>query len=300
MKIFKIFIVWLITTVVMTVSWGLGGAFGNLITGTSPADPPENSNAALIFLAVCAVNSALIVALVMTTQKYSGFIRWVSLVLFVFGLQFALTQLETLFFLNSFPMTAEDILAILISGLVMSLATVTLCLISVNRMFRRKDLRNNFRFTDIPVTKESIVSSVLLAAFLYPLLYLLFGYFVAWQNTSLRLFYSGPETIQPFPTQLVDFVVSGIYAFQVFRGILWILITIPIICMMQNSRMYSLVIGILTAALPASLLFIPNPYMPEEIAMVHFVETFSSNFLWGAILSWLLGRTLLFRQSPVL
>jgi hypothetical protein len=32
-------------------------------------------------------------------------------------------------------------------------------------------------------------------------------------------------------------------------------------------------------------LFIPNPYMPREIAMLHFVETASSNFIWGAVIA---------------
>ena len=32
---------------------------------------------------------------------------------------------------------------------------------------------------------------------------------------------------------------------------------------------------------------IPNPYMPADVRMVHFVETASSTFIFGVLLFWL-------------
>jgi hypothetical protein len=36
-------------------------------------------------------------------------------------------------------------------------------------------------------------------------------------------------------------------------------------------------------------LLIPNAYMPAEVARVHFIETISSNFIFGWIVGLLLG-----------
>ncbi|MEO8472724.1 MAG: hypothetical protein ABI477_11030, partial [Chryseolinea sp.] len=47
-----------------------------------------------------------------------------------------------------------------------------------------------------------------------------------------------------------------------------------------------LIVAVLSALLPTSLLFIPNPYMPRDISMTHFIETSTSNFLWGLLMVW--------------
>jgi hypothetical protein len=37
-----------------------------------------------------------------------------------------------------------------------------------------------------------------------------------------------------------------------------------------------------------SQMLIPNPFMPAEVRMAHFLETASSNFLFGWLLVWVL------------
>jgi len=46
------------------------------------------------------------------------------------------------------------------------------------------------------------------------------------------------------------------------------------------------------SALPSVLLFIPNPYMPADVAMAHFIETSSSNFLWGIAIVFFVNRAI--------
>jgi hypothetical protein len=51
--------------------------------------------------------------------------------------------------------------------------------------------------------------------------------------------------------------------------------------MLQHSKAKYFLIGLFTSLLITTQLFIPNPYMPQEIAMMHFLETTTSNFVWG-------------------
>ena len=53
----------------------------------------------------------------------------------------------------------------------------------------------------------------------------------------------------------------------------------------------ALATGVLFAVVMTSGLLLPNPYMPFEVRMVHLVETAPSNFLFGALLVWLLGQS---------
>jgi len=48
--------------------------------------------------------------------------------------------------------------------------------------------------------------------------------------------------------------------------------------------------AVISSLLPGVLLFIPNPYMPMDIAMAHFIETSVSNFLWGLIIVYAINR----------
>jgi hypothetical protein len=66
--------------------------------------------------------------------------------------------------------------------------------------------------------------------------------------------------------------------------------------MLRHLRGYYLLVGLFTSLLPAAQLFIPNPYMPQEIAMIHFVETASSNFIWGMLIALAVNKFLRIEQ----
>ena len=130
-----------------------------------------------------------------------------------------------------------------------------------------------------------ILPLILLTCVVYPLIYLVFGYYVAWQNETLRIFYTQSSEIKPFFIQLTDAFFNGIYIFQVLRGIIWIAVSIPVVLMLQHARRSQyFLFALLSALLPTTQLFIPNPYMPTEVALTHFIETAVSNFIWGVVI----------------
>jgi hypothetical protein len=144
-----------------------------------------------------------------------------------------------------------------------------------------------------------IVPLMVLSAIIYPVIYETFGYYVAWQNEHLRLFYSKSPELQPFFSQLPGFFSEGIYFFQVLRGILWVAITMPVVLLLRQKMFFQYALVGMVSALPAIMLFIPNPFMPADIAMSHFVETSTSNFLWGLVIVYATNRLIAERKIVV-
>ena len=281
MKTGKLIIVCIIVTVIMIVGWIIGALIGNAITGSAPPPPQDSAHAGLAFAAVCAFNAVLITMLLEVTHTYTGIRRRFALVIYVFVIQFLLPLMETFFFASGIGISYRQTTAILISGAVVSIVTIMIALIVHKKLLgygsTGKPLNISFSFG------KKIMQPVVLLIFLgYPLLYMTFGYYVAWQNEALRIFYTSSPAMASFGHQVEGAFRNGLYFFQILRGLIWVLVTVPIVVMLKgNTRRQFLVVGILSALLPSSLLFIPNPYMPENIAMTHFVETSISNLLWG-------------------
>ena len=128
-------------------------------------------------------------------------------------------------------------------------------------------------------------------AIVYVVLYYLFGYYVAWQNPELRLYYAGTTELKSF-YQMMRSTVTGtpwMLPFQFGRGLLWALFAYPVVRMLNTRRIETA--GIIAAlfAVGSFALLIPNPLMPASVAHSHFCETLLSDLLLGAIVGWVLA-----------
>jgi len=156
----------------------------------------------------------------------------------------------------------------------------------------------NFRLikeSTVEKTKVELISMVkyflLLSIIVWPVIYFLAGYFIAWQFADVRLFYSGTAEMDSFLSMMKVNVTSGLYFFQILRGVLWILIALPAIAVIRGSLIRKgIIIGLLFAVLSGSQLLIPNPFMSDMVRMGHLIETAPSNFLWGFIIAWCFGK----------
>jgi hypothetical protein len=73
---------------------------------------------------------------------------------------------------------------------------------------------------------------------------------------------------------------------QVGRALLWTLFALPIVRMFKGPAWEtSLALGLFFSVVVASLLFIPNPFMPDYIARGHQIELALSNFVFGVLLA---------------
>lgn len=287
MQFLKLLLLWTLLTVIMVVSWSVGSLLGNVATQSTPPSS-DGAPAPELFLIVCVFNSLLLTLLLRLTGRYRGSLKWISLTLYLFVIQFGLTQMETWFFSESIGMSLRQILGVLIAGLIMTTTTVGLGL-AIHRALYRNRAATGIDF-EIGAIRTLILPLLLLACIVYPFIYMIFGYYVAWQNEDLRLFYTHSSVMNPFLTQLGNSFSNGIFFFQMLRGVIWIVFTIPVVLMLRPLRgLQYVLVGIFSALLPGSLLFIPNPYMPAGIAISHFYETATSNFLWGIAITFALN-----------
>lgn len=122
-------------------------------------------------------------------------------------------------------------------------------------------------------------------------LYYVFGYFVAWKNPVVRNYYAGNDP-GTFLAQMRG-VVEGtpwMVALQFVRGLLWVLLALPVIRMMRGRWWEAGLAVSLLFTMPALYLLLPNPLMPQEVRMTHLIETAPYQFLFGWFAVWLFTR----------
>lgn len=288
-RIAKFFLLWIVLIIVMFISWSFAAVASDQITQSNPPEVKDPAAAALAFTGVCVINAFLLSIVLWKTRKFRGWAKWALLFLYFFGIQFLLTQMETIFFSGSIPITLRQIASILLTGALMFFVTVLTGILLSNLLSRTEN--KSTIVIKIYSWKKLWAPVCVLIFLVYPFLYLFFGYFIAWQSEELRFYYTQSTELKSFHDQIMDVLTDGIYFFQILRGLLWVLITIPVALMLNYSKpLQYILIGILSA-LPAAQLLIPNPYMPETVAWMHFIETSLSNFIWGVVIVYALNQT---------
>ena len=216
MKILKFLLLWLTLTIVMLFTWSIGFVVGNSITHTSP---PSAGNAILafyFFTGVCVFNSLLLSILFWLTRVYSGIGKIVGLFSFSFIIQFVLMQMETVFFGTGIGIANPQVASIVIAGLIMSISTVLVGVALVSKL--SSDPKQHFGFM-VKDWRPFVVPFLLLSCIVYPFLYLTFGYFIAWQNENLRIFYTKSAEMTSFFQQGAGSFADGLYFFQILRAL---------------------------------------------------------------------------------
>lgn len=270
----------------------------------SAADEMDPAQAGGIIGAMLLVGlvDVLVVLLVVQLSSWRGWPLVLGLTFAFYGVQTFLGQIEALFFLTplaesfgagqapqiEFPV--ENIGGLFLMGVPLALALVPLTVLLFGK------LRGDTSTADgeiLGMTWKGFLVKLPFVVVLYILLYLGFGYYVAWQNPEVLSFYGGTDP-GSFGAQLAYIAreTPGLYGLQLVRALLWVAFSAPVIAMLRSRGwLGALVLG-LFLALPMNIQHVlPNPYMPDAVRAVHFVETASSNFLFGLALFWLLHRS---------
>lgn len=254
-------------------------AVSNLLLGAGGGtSAPAGAVSALM---VYSFLNALLLSVWIKNSTLHG-IRLVAVCFAVFwGVQYFMTQIETLFFNSAVKMPLSQLSRVVLSG---ALYTAVFSFLAVWILGR-------FRKENLPEAKPSRISAkihellpyLVVLALLYVAVYFLFGYFVAWQFPAIRQFYSGS-------TQMIGFFQDMaqqspiLVLFQVFRGFLWALIALLIRDSLKpNSRLSVLLPGLLFSVLISTPLLFPNSYMPDPVRFGHSFELFSSMLVYGLL-----------------
>jgi hypothetical protein len=107
------------------------------------------------------------------------------------------------------------------------------------------------------------------------------------------MFYTGSTDLLPFIPNMIS-TFNGdpvLYPFEVLRALGWVALAAAVIKWMRGSAWEAgLLVAFLFSMLMNDVHIFPNPLMPRSVSTTHFIETASSNFLWGLLITWLLYR----------
>ncbi|MBE0671021.1 MAG: hypothetical protein IH588_10565 [Anaerolineales bacterium] len=242
-------------------------------------------SAGMAFLFNAAVN-AVILVWAARCSSLRGLRMAGQLFVLSFGAQVFMTQIETGYFLSAFPLLNGNfqLYNLIWRGFLTSLffsALVTWICAGFS-----KDARPQEMFS---VTANNAVKQGSWLPVVYISLYMLFGYFVAWQVKELRLFYGGPVELNGFFEQwgITAMAKPEFPVFQYFRGILWMLCLVPLFMGFSGKRLELIALSTLALALlPTAQLAFANPLMPAAVSLGHFWEVSISTGIFGALCAW--------------
>jgi hypothetical protein len=286
----KILMIWSALSILMAIFWIVGLMIGNSLFPSDimkAAGNESSGNTDLWLFITCLINTAAVLFFIYNA-RIKGLKLTSALFLIIFGIQYFMSQIETFWFNDSLKMPLNTIWMVVSGGAIMSI------LFSITATW----LTGKFKKSEQPEVKipkteiRSLIKPVVwLAIIVWPLVYFIAGYFIAWQFAAIREYYSGSTEMESLFVMMKENVVSGLYFFQILRGLLWVSIAFLVFISTTGSWMRKgLIMGLLLSCLGCSQLLLPNPIMPEMVRLGHLLETSTSNFIWGFILSWFLAR----------
>ena len=268
---------------------------------TMESAPEEGANTILLLFVINATN-ALIISLIITQSRWRGWPLILGLTFAFYGVQTLVGQIEAIVFLTplgerwgagstpALTMPLDFILSQFYIGAAQAIVGVPLAMLLFGKAKRDPE-------TPITLTPGLKGSQWLwkLGAIivLYELLYFGFGYYVAWRNPAVTAFYQGADP-GSFLAQMrhVATQTPTLIPFQALRALLWTAFALPVISMLRHKPWLGALLTGLLLSLPMNIPHIvPNPYMPAAVRTVHFIETASSNFIFGVLMFWLLHRS---------
>jgi hypothetical protein len=232
------------------------------------------------------VNSFFIIYL-LNKLTLKGFRLIAVTSLTIYGIQIFMTQIETWIFIGAFPSITPEVLTnIFVTNL------IQIVVVTIAGYFLWKPKKSSTSEIKVAINVEGKYWKLAVLSVLYMILYFTFGYFIAWQHDILREFYHG--SVSGISNTELVFI-------QIGRGALWVLFCMPSILYLKGNRTEKVIIvAVMMAILPTILLLMPNPFMPLQIRMAHFIEVFLSNGIFGTCLSLLMTAKPLISKKMIL
>ena len=250
-----------------------------LLPAASEQPAQVQAGAALVALLAVSLLNTLVLGYVILRSRWAGW-KLVLAIFFVFyGVMTVMPQIETAFFLTRLP--PGMLPRLFLSGAIIAALFSSLAVLILGKRRSNPTESNRHSRLDMPVGEW--VGKLLLIVIAYLVIYFTFGYFIAWKSAAVRAYYGGSDP-GSFLAQMRTVVRDTplLLPLQVVRAILWTAIAAPVIRMMKGQWWEAgLAVALLFAVVMNSQLLLPNPLMPQEVRMVHLLETATSNFLFG-------------------
>lgn len=297
-KYFIVVLQWLGGTIAFIVSMSIANVVSpmpQLILVKTPATGFLSLPVALLF---CGAVNAVIFVWAARRSSFDRIKMWGQLLVLSFGAQAFETQIETGYFISAFPLLQGnfEVYHLILRGLITSVLFTGLVTFIVGGFGKAPRPATNFT-----VNAERAIKQGAWLAAVYVVLYMLFGYFVAWQSQELRLFYGGPAQLNsPIDQWLITLMNKPeLPVFQYFRGVIWILCLIPLFIGFSGKRVELVILSALALGLvPTVALAFPNPLMPAGVSYYHFWEVSLSTAIFGALCAWFVPTEIALTKAP--
>lgn len=261
-------------TILYVVAFVLGGAlFSPAARSEATQVNPANVFSGIVLMGLV---DTLVITLAILRSRLSGWRLMLATGLSLYGVMTFMPQIETAWFASSLQIPAAWLPGLFANSLPIVAGFVPLAVLILGRGRAQPELDTPL---PLPATITGWLWRVLLIAVLYVLLYFSFGFLIAWQNPELRAAYGNGADQSAF-------AMERLIPWQVFRGALWLVCGLPILRMTRGTWwQVGIVLG-LWFAIPMNMIhMIPNTLMADSMRISHFIETTTSNFLFGFLMA---------------
>ena len=280
-------------TLVLLVLQAIGAQFlpaaqaAGTVEGTANAGSQPSAGFMGLLLSIFLVQTVAL-AYPVVRSRWHGWRLTLAVFVVYFGTVTFMSQIESLVYLGD-KMAPEMLSGLFLMGLFTAAVFSPILVLTLGawKADRGTDGEPSGRLrmpAGVWAWKLALGAAVMLA------LYYLFGYYVAWKNPAVREYYGGTDP-GTFLAQMRSVAATPwMIPLQYARGLLWVLLALPVIGMMRGRWWEAGLAVSLLFAVPSLYLLFPNPLMPEAVRMTHLVETLPYQFLFGWFAAWLFTR----------
>lgn len=271
--IWKVVVLTLVYFVANTILGMLLPMSNDLFAAMSPEDQS-------LFIPLFLLNTFInmnVIYLVLTKLYFKGWKLFLAVWLATFGIFGLVNYIEMFWYNEAFPLiTLLDATKVTVISLI-NYGITSLIGVLLTNGFKREEKERRAEFV-----AGKYAWRIILFCVTYPFVYLAFG-FIPWAFPAVREFYSEwALTSEPIPVLLL---------FNVFRGFLWFLSSLPILTGTVARKQAFWMMPLILVCGTALTNIIPSAIMPLEIRIPHIIELGSSMTLIGLYQVWLFVRS---------
>lgn len=257
----------------------------------------ERNFAGLALLIVCTVDTLLFAKFILAARLYGWRLMLITALLY-YGVKCFQANIEAVYFMNNITPELAPKLFTMMLPITFFWPPIAVWLLGK----ARQPADTRVEASSLPSMSGSTLGwkLALLGIVVYPLLFFGFGYYVAWQNPSVRAFYHGTDP-GSFFLQMRNTLGQDpfVLPFEFFRGLLWAGMAALFLWTLKDRPWLAvLLVALIFALVENDSHLFPNPLMPAIVRQTHFIETASSNFLFGLLAGGLLLWRPVTQQKP--
>jgi len=290
---------WLLRFIVLDVLFFiLFSVSGQIVGPYLPNIVPEPGP--LPLMTALFITSTAITAVIMLTihsSRWHGWKLMLSMSVAYYLVLTVVTQLEAWYFLYGITVGPELMVRLFVQGIPVAFIFVSIAVLVMGRL--RAVENESAEIAPMPLKewlwKLGVIYLVYLAV------YYLAGYFIAWQNPAMRAFYGSPGDALPFFQQMANIFLNNpwLTPYQLVRTLVWVAGAYIVIRGSWFSLWQTALIVGLMLSVPQNIgHLIPNAMIPlNSVRISHMIETASSTFVFGVVVTWLLYPKYISRKS---